>query len=345
MTMNYRKLLERKNILILVIAITLIGVLSLLLSKAATYSIGVQPELGAVAPPAEVIADTSTASAPTAVKFTYAPIVIAAAGDVGQPTNRTRQAATAEIIKGINPLYLIALGDLAYPNGTTQEFADNYAPYWGVPEIFNNTKPVPGNHEYNTAGATGYFNYFDPSSSGKFGARDKGYYSFTKDNWLFLQINSECAKISAGCANGGAQATWVDQQLGANPGKCVIASWHKPRVTMGQHSDALEMNDIWNKIVARNGIVLSGHNHLYTRTKPLGLNAVPSAGGITQFLIGTGGASFYTAIYSDTVREAKKIESTLGVLKLTLRGNSYSYQFISSNNAILDQGSASLNCN
>lgn len=323
----------------------LIGTATIIMSLAANSSISLQPELGSVSTPAKVIDDPNNASGGRAVKFSYPPFVVAAAGDVGQPNNRARQAATASIIRNINPLYLLALGDLAYPNGTTQDFADNYAPYWGIPEIFNYTKPVPGNHEYNTVGATGYFNYFDVANTGKFGARDKGYYSFVKDNWLFLQINSECAKITAGCANGGAQAVWVDQQLSANPGKCVVASWHKPRVTMGQHTDALEMNYMWNKIVARDGIVLAGHNHLYTRTRPLGLNAVPSSSGITQFLVGTGGAGFYTALYSDTAREAKKIESELGILKLTLQGNTYSYQFITTNNTVLDQGSDSLQCN
>lgn len=342
--MNYLKIHRRRSLFILVAMFIVIGLVTLLLSRAATPVISLQPELSTVTLPAKIIDDPNVASGDKAIQFSNAPFVIAAAGDVGQPTNRSRQAATASIVRAINPTYLLALGDLAYPNGTAQDFADNYTPYWGVPEILNYTKPIPGNHEYNTSGAIGYYNYFDASNTGKFGARDKGYYSFTKDNWLFLQINSECAKITGGCANGGAQANWVDQQLSSNPRKCIVASWHKPRVTMGQHSDAIEMNDIWNKIVARDGIVLSGHNHLYTRTKPLGVNAVPTSGGITQFLVGTGGASFYTAVYSDTVREAKKIESELGVLKLTLQGNDYAYQFISTNNTVLDQGSDSLNC-
>lgn len=331
-------------VVILLLFIIPIGIFTLLVSKAATISVHFQPELGVVTPPAKIVEDIPSASNTKAIKFSYAPFVIATAGDVGQPTDRSRQQATANIVKNINPLYLIVLGDLAYPNGTSQDFADNYVPYWGVPQLFNITKPIPGNHEYNTTAATGYFNYFDPGNTGKFGTRDKGYYSFVKDNWLFLQINSECTKIVAGCANGGAQATWVDQQLSANPGKCVVASWHKPRVTMGQHSDAVTMNDIWNKIVARDGIVLTGHNHLYTRTVPLGIDALPSSTGITQFVVGTGGASYYTAVYSDPVREAKKIESTLGILKLTFQSNSYTYQFISTDNTILDQGTDTLNC-
>jgi hypothetical protein len=300
--------------------------------------------LGSIALIISNAADTSTIQSTTssAISTPTASFSVVASGDVGKSGDKTRQQRTADLIKRINPTYVLALGDLAYESGTSAEFAANYAPYWGVPEILNITKPIPGNHEYNTVGATGYFNYFDSTNTGKFGARDKGYYSFTKDNWLFLNINSECSKIG-GCRNDSVQAKWVDQQLADNPDKCVVASWHRPRVTSGRHTDYLEVNDIWNKIVARKGIVLTGHNHIYSRSVPLGANAVPDAGGILQFVSGAGGAPFYTDISIDG-RDAKRIDDSLGVLKLTLSGNNVDYKFIDVNDNVLDQGTQTLGC-
>lgn len=272
---------------------------------------------------------------------------VAAAGDIGHPTDKKRQESTADLIERINPTYVIALGDLAYYNGRLHEFRENYAPFWGRQKILDKTKPVLGNHEYldveKVNDTIGYFNYFDPYNTGKFGARDKGYYSFTKDNWLFLNINSNCSKIFEGCNDGSTQARWVDQQLASNPDKCVVASWHHPRVSSGKYKDSEVIKDMWNKIAARKGLVLSAHNHSYARTVPLGLDAQSKSEGIRQFIVGTGGGKLYGEAYSDS-RIAKVINTDLGVLKLTLTANGYRYQFINVNNAVLDEGQETLNC-
>ena len=53
---------------------------------------------------------------------------------------------------------VLTLGDNAYEDGTPQEFANCYAPSWG--RYKDRTKPSPGNHEYQSRGAEGYFDYF-----------------------------------------------------------------------------------------------------------------------------------------------------------------------------------------
>jgi hypothetical protein len=50
------------------------------------------------------------------------------------------------------------LGDNAYPAGTPEDFAACYAPSWGGAR--KRTSPTPGNHDYVTVGAHGYFGYF-----------------------------------------------------------------------------------------------------------------------------------------------------------------------------------------
>jgi hypothetical protein len=63
---------------------------------------------------------------------------------------------------------VLALGDEAYPRGSVANFEECYEPSWG--RFKERTRPVPGNHEYHTEGASGYFEYFgeaagDPEGS------------------------------------------------------------------------------------------------------------------------------------------------------------------------------------
>jgi hypothetical protein len=81
---------------------------------------------------------------------------VVAAGDIASCRTEGDEA-TAELVEGIDGTVL-ALGDEAYPRGTTANFEECYGPSWG--RFKGRTKPVPGNHEYYTEGARGYFQYF-----------------------------------------------------------------------------------------------------------------------------------------------------------------------------------------
>src|SRR5829696_5026408 len=79
--------------------------------------------------------------------------VIVAAGDIADCSSDGDEA-TARLVSSIEGTVL-TLGDNAYENGTAQDFSECYEPTWG--EFKDRTKPVPGNHEYHTAEAEGYF--------------------------------------------------------------------------------------------------------------------------------------------------------------------------------------------
>ena len=81
---------------------------------------------------------------------------VVAAGDIASCRTEGDEA-TAELVEGIDGTVL-ALGDEAYPRGTAANFEECYEPSWG--RFKGRTKPVPGNHEYYTEGARGYFEYF-----------------------------------------------------------------------------------------------------------------------------------------------------------------------------------------
>ena len=101
--------------------------------------------------------------------------VAAAAGDIGESGGH--QQATGDLVRSLAPAAVLPLGDEAYEDGTLVDFQTYYDPAWGS---FNSSAyPTPGNHEYHTAGASGYFDYF--------GARAPGpYYSFDVGSWHMI---------------------------------------------------------------------------------------------------------------------------------------------------------------
>ena len=75
-------------------------------------------------------------------------------------------------------------------------------------------------------------------------------------------------------------------------------------------------------------IVLSGNSHDYERFAPLDRNGnLDPAGGIRQFVVGTGGA-FFTGLGSRIPNSEVAQNDTFGVLKLTLQPDSYSWTFV-----------------
>src|SRR5690349_22646108 len=89
--------------------------------------------------------------ADTLVVTVVAPSVLVGAGDIADCT-KTGDSLTANLMDTI-PGTVFADGDNAYPDGSTTVYNNCYGPTWG--RFKSRTKPVPGNHDYLTAGAAG----------------------------------------------------------------------------------------------------------------------------------------------------------------------------------------------
>jgi len=150
---------------------------------------------------------------------------VVAAGDIASCRTEGDEA-TAELVEGIDGTVL-ALGDEAYPRGTAANFEACYGPSWG--HFKERTKPVPGNHEYYTEGARGYFEYFGEAA----GDPEGGYYSFELGSWHVVALNSNCEEVR--CGPGSPQTTWLEEDLAANDeGRCTLAYMHHPRFSSGE---------------------------------------------------------------------------------------------------------------
>ncbi len=225
--------------------------------------------------------------------------------------------ATAQLIESI-PGTLLALGDTAYPDGTPSDFKNCYAPSWG--KLLDRTHPVPGNHEYVTPGASGYFGYFGSLA----GTPSEGYYSFDLGAWHIIALNSEI-NVSAGSP----EERWLRADLAAHPATCTLAFWHEPRFSSGPHGSNPRFQPLWQALYDNNAdVVLNGHDHDYERFGP----QTPTGGydrarGIREFVVGTGGASLYPFV-SIKPNSVVRNNNTWGVLKLTLHATSYDWQFM-----------------
>ena len=82
--------------------------------------------------------------------------MVVAAGDIASCAS-SGDEATAKLLARIDGT-IMALGDNAYPHGSTGNYRECYEPTWG--HFKNRTRPIPGNHEYMTRDAEGYFDYF-----------------------------------------------------------------------------------------------------------------------------------------------------------------------------------------
>jgi hypothetical protein len=150
------------------------------------------------------------------------------AGDIA--TGGSDTEATAKLVRSI-PGTVFTTGDNAYPDGTDANFSDFYHPTWGTEMA--RTKPSVGNHEYNTTGAAGYFNYFG-AAAGELG---KGYYSYDRGEWHIIALNSQCSGVVGGCAPTSPMVTWLKNDLAAHPNKCTLAYFHHPLFSSGYYGD------------------------------------------------------------------------------------------------------------
>lgn len=276
---------------------------------------------GAVSPAAAVEQPASAASR----------VKVVAVGDIacdpddGVTSDTCHQRATARLAKRLAPRRVIALGDLQYEDGALPAFRASYDATWGRLKAI--TKAVPGNHEYHTSGASGFFDYWGLSSP--------GYRTATVHGWRIYLLNSNCGDID--CA---AERAWFKKDLEAHPTTCSAMAMHFPRFSSGEHGNNPSMRGFW-RIADRHGVdlALAGHDHDYERFAPMNAAGEQVSGGIISFVVGTGGRSFY---HTNThVRGSQYFRSDkFGVLLLKLGSDDVSWSFRTTGGRVRDAGTA-----
>lgn len=173
--------------------------------------------------------------------------------------------------------FWLMLGDNAYNDGTIEEYQnavfDQYptmlkqSPFW----------PVMGNHDNRTAkvetGTGGYYDLFSLPKNGEAGgvaSTQEAYFSFDYGNIHVVVLNSsdrEHYELS------GPMDEWLRTDLQTSEAEWLIAVFHHPVYGKSGHDSDTEYNMIQMRqnfvpILEEFGVdlVMTGHNHFYTRT-------------------------------------------------------------------------------
>ncbi len=258
-------------------------------------------------------------------------IRVAGFGDCGNNSINQRMVK-GQVLNYLGDNYLnawILMGDNAYTDGTDAEYQAKF---------FNIYKddllkkyplyPVPGNHDYNDSKSASasdqvkmaYYQNFSLPTKGEAGGVASGtesYYSYDIGNVHFLALDSY-GPDSKGMfmhEEMGEQVEWVKRDLQANKSKWIVAYFHHPPYTKGSHDSdksslLVKIRENFIKILEEYNVdlVISGHSHVYERTKLIkGYYGMEADFDTKKYEI-----SSSTALYDGSKNSAPYIKSTKG---------------------------------
>ena len=259
-------------------------------------------------------------------------VQVLAVGDIacapGERVSATtcRHRDTARLARKLRPAYVIALGDLQYDDGELAHFRSEYHRTWGALRTI--TRPVPGNHEYHTRDAAGFYAYF--------GDRPPAYGTVSVPGWRILLLDSNCTEID--CAR---QETWLRRELTERPRRCTAIAMHHPRYSSGQHGSDPSMARFWRIAVEhRVDVALAGHDHDYERFDRMDADGHASARGILSFVSGTGGRSLYS-MGRNAPGSQFFWNRQPGILQLWLSPGEFGWRFVTIDGEVRDSGTRS----
>jgi len=280
-----------------------------------TVTLGVTDNKGAASTPAGTMALVSR------------PVVFVGAGNIAT-CGTSNDEATAQLLDSI-PGTVFTAGDNAFPNGSDSNYVACYGPSWGRHKA--RTYAVLGNHDYQNLGDKGdarpSFDYFGD----RLGPRGLGYYSYDLGAWHIIVLNDKGAYVGLDPAS--PQAQWLAADLAQNTRRCTLALWHIP-LFLSSNSAGYTVNPehkaIWDVLYAAGvDVVINGQQHHYERMAPMNPDgAVDQARGMRQFNVGTGGGDGVMLPTVAVHPNSEKRAAVFGVLKLTLKLDSYDWEFV-----------------
>lgn len=226
---------------------------------------------------------------PVGTRAKFRAWIVGDSGTGGAMQGLVRDAAYAFTL-GTRPDIYLHMGDMAYSDGTYDEFTDRF--YAMYEDILRNTVvwPTMGNHEGHTSDsamqAGPYYDGYVLPVDGEAGGLASGteaYYSFDYANVHFIILDSHDSDRDPD----GAMLTWAEQDILSTQQEWVVAYWHHPPYTKGSHDSdnegaLIDMRENALPILEAGGVdlVLGGHSHIYERSFLLdGAYATPSVAG------------------------------------------------------------------
>ena len=214
-------------------------------------------------------------------------------------------------------------GDIAYQDGTYQQFHDTF---FDVYKGWLRSRPVYpciGNHDDRTLAALPYRELFvlpENGANATFPDHKERYYSFDYGPIHFVALDSELAFLDP--ARRQVQVNWLSNDLANITQPWRIVFFHRPPYSSGFHGSDLELQQAFGPIFEQRGVqlVINGHDHNYERLVPWRVSG-PQA--VTYVVTGGGGGelravgqSAFTAV-SQSVNHF--VRGTISGCQLTLQ--------------------------
>jgi len=269
---------------------------------------------------------------------------IAAVGDLACPPGDTvgardcQHRAVSDLIVRRAPARVLLAGDLQYRTGALADYRASYAPTYGRLNAI--ACPVPGNHEYLTAAALGFYGYFGANAFhggrtcpvpgapnwtivGLDSGPDVG---CSWDSWLSGNVRLSCV----------GQVPYLRARLAEAP-TCEIAYWHHPRYT-AETGDSPRVQPFLDAFYAGHGdLVINGHSHTEERFARGNPYLVRDAKGFVTWIVGTGGVSLRPFRKTPRPASLHRDDQHFGALFVTLHPRTYDARFISPDGVVRDR--------
>jgi acid phosphatase type 7 len=247
-------------------------------------------------------------------------------GDSGQATSA--QDAVASRIGLEHPAFILHVGDIAYMDGSFEQYHSKYFKYYSGLMSCVPFFPTPGNHDYMTNSAAPYLALHSvPQRTVPINDRGR-YYSFDWGNAHFVSLDSNASLEQAVEGNGNMLA-WLENDLRFTRAFWRIAFFHHPPYATGMHQGDILCTWAREKIVPileRYGVqvVFSGHEHSYQRSHTVRDNTTTTEGDGTVYITSGGGGAVLYRVFANpllafTQSSHHYIRAELRGAQLTLR--------------------------
>ncbi len=254
-------------------------------------------------------------------------IRFAVIGDFGHAGQAEQDVA--DLVRSWNPDFVITVGDNNYDYGAVStidsnigqyyhEFMFPYSGIFGAGDTVNRFFPCLGNHDWATAGATPYLDYFTLPGNER-------YYDFVRGPVHFFAIDSDPHEPDGDSATS-VQANWLRTRLAASASTWKIVYFHHPAYSSSSvHGSTPTMQWPFRQWGA--SAVLSGHDHTYERLM---------RDSLLYLVNGLGGRSIYS--FGSFLPESRfHYNADYGAMLVTAGKDSICFQFISRTGSEIDR--------
>jgi hypothetical protein len=201
----------------------------------------------------------------------------------------TSAGSQAALVAGWNPDFVITLGDNNYPSGSASTIDEHigqfycayiypydgaYCPQEKPQGEINRFFPSLGNHDWDTALAAAYLDYFTLPGNER-------YYDFEWGPMHFFVLDSD-SREPDGVGGSSIQAEWLQAGLAESESTWNVVYMHHPPYSSGLHGSVEWMRWPYREWGA--DLVLAGHDHTYERLE---------VDGLTYLVNGLGGGAIY----------------------------------------------------